>query len=96
MATEDGVSLWQDHALCGGTETEIFFGDDRQSQNYAKRLCNGCPVKSICLDFAIIYNMHGVWGGTTERERRRITNFRVQMLRDDYIESGLYNSKLKV
>jgi WhiB family redox-sensing transcriptional regulator len=39
----------------------------------AKRICATCPVKEPCLEYALEYRIdHGVWGGTTERQRRRI------------------------
>jgi hypothetical protein len=90
MPIEDGVSLWQTMAKCSGKNTEIFFQNDEE----AKRICADCPVRPDCLDAALIYNYSGVWGGTTDKERRKIPH--VDYLREDYKESGLYNKALKV
>jgi WhiB family redox-sensing transcriptional regulator len=91
VPTNDGVFLWQDEAVCRGKDTSIFFDNDRE----AKRICSACPVKSECLEYALLYNPSGVWGGTTAKERAKVSKISVKMLRDDYMESGLYNFKLK-
>lgn len=90
MPTHDGVFLWQTEANCGGTDTSKFFDEERE----AKKVCINCPVKSECLQDALVYNYDGVWGGTTTKERRRIKH--KEFLRDDYKEAGLYNPALKV
>lgn len=96
-AIDDGVSLWQEEAVCGGEDTNIFFTDERRAQrSIIGSICGMCPVQAECLTFAIVYNMHGIWGGTTDKEREKLSSVQVKMLRDDYIESGLYNKKLKV
>lgn len=88
----DGVLLWQKDAQCAGMDTNVFFDEERA----AKKLCDSCPVKAECLEYALLYNMSGVWGGTTDKDRRRIPKRNIEFLRDDYIESGLYNTTLKV
>ena len=40
-------------------------------------ICEGCPVKVTCLDFAIQNNEPGIWGGTSFRQRRAIKKERV-------------------
>ena len=43
----------------------------------ARKVCSDCPVKSPCLEYALEHRIdHGVWGGTSERERRRILRAR--------------------
>ncbi|MCL4312775.1 MAG: WhiB family transcriptional regulator [Actinobacteria bacterium] len=50
-----------------------FFPSDGVGVEIARRICADCPVRSQCLEYALIYRIdHGVWGGTSERERRRI------------------------
>jgi len=88
----DGVFLWQDEAVCSGTNTDTFFTNEKQ----AKTICSGCPVLGDCLQYALIYNLSGVWGGTTDKERSRVPRYEVEILRDDAEESGLYNKHLKV
>jgi WhiB family transcriptional regulator, redox-sensing transcriptional regulator len=91
MATPiiDGVSLWQEEAACRGSNNDTFFSDEKA----AKGICAGCPVMVECLEAALVYNYSGVWGGTTDKERQRIPH--VDILREDYKESGLYNKSLK-
>lgn len=60
---------WQDRALCCQTDPETFFGSTRE----AKRICQGCEVKSECLEYALAHDERfGIWGGLSERERRRL------------------------
>jgi WhiB family redox-sensing transcriptional regulator len=99
--TNDGVSLWQQRALCVNQPSSIFFVDENKdnrpsSKTEYKRFCDSCPVEQECLEYGIVYNMSGVWGGTTDKERHKFTAVSVSMLRDDYIESGLFNPVLKV
>jgi WhiB family transcriptional regulator, redox-sensing transcriptional regulator len=55
----------------------IFFPDRTGSNVEAKLICQSCPVRRACLDFAIATGEHfGIWGGTAERERRRIARAR--------------------
>lgn len=91
--TNDGVSLWQDQASCAQSNTELFFSDEKT----AKTFCHSCPVRSDCLDYALIYHVSGVWGGTSDRERSRMySRTYVNDLRDDYEESGMYEPRLRL
>jgi hypothetical protein len=57
----------------------LFFPDDfvgstydrRVIANEAKAICSVCPIKVMCLDYAVSAGMQGVWGGTTDFERKR-------------------------
>lgn len=93
--TNDGVSLWQSEANCVGIPGKIFFSDESEKKGLYKEFCNGCSVKSECLEYALVYDLSGIWGGTTDKDRRRVSKINKAMLRDDYIESGLYNQALK-
>jgi WhiB family redox-sensing transcriptional regulator len=51
----------------------VFFPSDGIGVQVAQRICSECPVKGPCLEYALDNKVdHGVWGGTSERERRRI------------------------
>lgn len=64
---------WQDRALCAVTDPEVFFPESGGSTLKAKLVCQRCPVKVECLDYAINHNERfGIWGGLSERERRRL------------------------
>ncbi|MSO60172.1 MAG: WhiB family transcriptional regulator [Ilumatobacteraceae bacterium] len=57
-----------------------FFPIDGKGVIAAQKICKGCPVASSCLEYALSENIeHGVWGGTSERERRRITKGRLNV-----------------
>lgn len=62
---------WQDHAACKGADTALFFPERGGSIREAKALCGGCPVRLECLD-AGMDEHYGIWGGQSERGRRRI------------------------
>ncbi|MGH7196241.1 MAG: WhiB family transcriptional regulator [Candidatus Saccharimonadales bacterium] len=67
---------WTLRAKCRRAQDPDSFYVSGAEQNQAKRQCRGCKVRLQCLAFAIrtetLDNTHGVWGGTTERERRRL------------------------
>lgn len=64
---------WQEKALCSQTDPEAFFPEQGGSTKDAKRICARCPVKTECLNYALANDERfGVWGGLTERERRRL------------------------
>lgn len=62
---------------CRSVDPEVFFPSDGVGVEAARRICDGCPVKEPCLEYAIVHRVeHGVWGGASERERRRIARRR--------------------
>ncbi|HEY4004745.1 MAG TPA: WhiB family transcriptional regulator [Pseudonocardia sp.] len=64
---------WQDRALCAETDPEAFFPEKGGSTREAKRICSGCEVRSQCLEYALAHDERfGIWGGLSERERRRL------------------------
>ncbi|CCH86964.1 Transcription factor WhiB (fragment) [Modestobacter italicus] len=63
---------WRDDALCVEIGPSAFFPDKGQSSRTAKRVCAACTVQRQCLEFALTHEERfGVWGGLSERERRR-------------------------
>ena len=65
--------LWQENALCAQTDPEAFFPEKGGSTREAKRVCSGCEVRAECLEFALASDERfGIWGGLSERERRRL------------------------
>jgi len=68
---------WREHAACRGVDPGIFHPDDEEENEHAadaaKAVCFECPVRGACLEHAItVREKHGVWGGLTSRERRRL------------------------
>jgi WhiB family redox-sensing transcriptional regulator len=64
---------WQDQALCAQTDPEAFFPEKGGSTREAKRVCRSCDVRSECLEYALENDERfGIWGGLSERERRRL------------------------
>jgi WhiB family redox-sensing transcriptional regulator len=64
---------WRTKALCAQTDPEAFFPEKGGSTRDAKRVCTGCPVRAECLKFALVNDERfGIWGGLSERERRRV------------------------
>jgi WhiB family redox-sensing transcriptional regulator len=62
-----------DLALCGQTDPEIFFPEQGGSPEAAKKICVQCEVRLNCLEWALSNEEeHGVWGGLTAQERKRI------------------------
>ena len=71
-ATDDD-DQWQERALCAQTDPEAFFPEKGGSTREAKRICLGCEVRDACLEYALAHDERfGIWGGLSERERRRL------------------------
>jgi len=64
---------WQEQALCAETDPEAFFPEKGGSTREAKKVCLGCDVRVECLEYALANDERfGIWGGLSERERRRL------------------------
>jgi len=64
---------WQDLANCQGANADLFFPERGASTRAAKTICRECQVRVECLEFAIVSSeKFGIWGGLSERERRKI------------------------
>jgi WhiB family redox-sensing transcriptional regulator len=64
---------WQERALCAETDPEAFFPEKGGSTREAKKICTGCEVRAECLEYALGNDERfGIWGGLSERERRRL------------------------
>jgi WhiB family transcriptional regulator, redox-sensing transcriptional regulator len=70
---------WQDRAACRGMDVLLFFGPDHERRSEreireakAKAICQLCPVRTQCLDYALRNSIRpGIWGGLNEEERAR-------------------------
>lgn len=68
---------WAVFAACREEQSMRFFPENRDEEREALKVCSTCPVVEDCLDHAIESNERfGIWGGTTERERRKIARLR--------------------
>jgi WhiB family transcriptional regulator, redox-sensing transcriptional regulator len=64
---------WQERAACRSARLDLFYACEDEHVRRALALCQRCEVRVACLEFAMEHREHfGVWGGTTERERRRV------------------------
>ena len=64
---------WQERALCAQTDPEAFFPEKGGSTREAKKVCLTCEVRDECLEYALMNDERfGIWGGLSERERRRL------------------------
>jgi WhiB family redox-sensing transcriptional regulator len=64
---------WRMLGACRGLDAGIFYPDNDDEAEAAKQVCNQCSVQQVCLDYALSEREKaGVWGGATERDRRRI------------------------
>ncbi len=75
QALEDRT--WQSKANCMGVDPELFFPERGASTREAKEVCRGCVVKGDCLEYALANGeKFGIWGGLSERERRKVRRSR--------------------
>ena len=70
-------STWMARGNCADKPPSLFFPSDGVGVDVARKVCADCPVKAVCLEYALSNRIdHGVWGGTSERERRRLLRAR--------------------
>lgn len=68
---------WRQRAACRGVDPDVFYPSTDEGAEEAKSICRSCPVRESCLEYALVNRERdGVWGGATERERRRIVRQR--------------------
>lgn len=71
---------WEREANCRGIDPDVFFPERGADPSAAKAVCAGCVVQAECLDAALARReQHGVWGGLTAPERRRIVEGRTRL-----------------
>ncbi len=72
-APEEEQEQWWKFANCLGVEPNLFYPERGASTREAKEVCRGCAVRDECLEYAINNGeKFGIWGGLSERERRRV------------------------
>jgi WhiB family transcriptional regulator, redox-sensing transcriptional regulator len=70
---DESVTAWMHEGNCRLYPPSTFFPSDGVGVDKARKICAGCPVMTRCLEYALDQRIdHGVWGGCSERERRRI------------------------
>ncbi len=80
---------WQARANCMGVDPDLFFPERGASTREAKEVCRGCVVREDCLEFALANGeKFGIWGGMSERERRRLRRSRNLQRREAMINAG--------
>ena len=73
IAKPDLDTDWKDSSNCLGVDPDLFFPERGASTREAKEVCRGCIVREDCLEYALLNGeKFGIWGGLSERERRRI------------------------
>jgi WhiB family redox-sensing transcriptional regulator len=72
-------TTWMKQSTCANSPADVFFPTDGMGVIVAKAICANCPVTEPCLEYALRNRVeHGVWGGCSERQRRRILKERRQ------------------
>ncbi len=73
VGEDDGALGWQERSLCAQTDPEAFFPEKGGSTREAKKVCLSCDVRRECLEYALSNDERfGIWGGLSERERRKL------------------------
>lgn len=72
LALPSVAPSWRRGALCAQVDPELFFPDQGGTARYAKAVCQACEIKTRCLHEALAGREEGIWGGTTESERRQM------------------------
>jgi len=67
------TNKWMSQGNCAERPPSEFFPSDGVGVERARKICATCSMQPICLEYALVNRIdHGVWGGASERERRRI------------------------
>jgi WhiB family transcriptional regulator, redox-sensing transcriptional regulator len=80
MPAPDSRAGWWSRAACSTSDPELFFpisssGPALTQVRRAKAICARCEIQQACFEYALDAGpIHGIWGGTTEEERRRLSN----------------------
>lgn len=73
LGYDPDVADWRVSAVCAQTDPGLFYPDKGESARPGKKVCTGCPVRAQCLQWALKHDeRHGIWGGLSDRERRRL------------------------
>ena len=73
MTYEIATNYWMADGKCADLNPSLFFPSDGKGVEVAKKICSTCDMKIPCLEYALRNRVdHGVWGGASERQRRRI------------------------
>jgi WhiB family transcriptional regulator, redox-sensing transcriptional regulator len=73
LPQDDSLTAWMSQGNCRNYPPAVFFPSDGVGVDRARKICVDCPVVDQCLEYALDERIeHGVWGGCSERERRRI------------------------
>lgn len=84
---DEAEADWMSEGHCRHYPPAVFFPSDGVGVLNARKICAECPVKDDCLEYALAHRIeHGVWGGCSERERRRILKRRRQAARAEPTE----------
>jgi WhiB family redox-sensing transcriptional regulator len=84
---DDLTTQWQHRAACRGEDSSFFYAPnyfEKRAEKHAreavaKALCVRCPVREICLEYALeVRETHGIWGGLNEMERRAVVRDRAR------------------
>ncbi|MGH9089862.1 MAG: WhiB family transcriptional regulator [Acidimicrobiales bacterium] len=80
---------WQAQANCMGVDPDLFFPERGASTREAKEVCRGCVVREDCLEYALANGeKFGIWGGMSERERRRLRRARALQRRAEMVSAS--------
>ena len=81
MTHEIATNHWMANGKCVDLDPSLFFPSDGKGVEVAKSICSTCDMKIPCLEYALRNRVdHGVWGGASERQRRRILRARKELL----------------
>lgn len=82
-------TTWMANGNCAHRDPSTFFPSDGVGVDSARKICEDCPVAEPCLEYALTNRIdHGVWGGTSERQRRRILKERQKKVKAKAVSIG--------
>ncbi len=84
LPLDENDQTWTSRANCIGVDPELFFPERGASTREAKEVCRGCAARDDCLEYALDNGeKFGIWGGMSERERRRLRRARAMERRSN-------------
>ena len=70
------ATSWRAYGLCREVDPELFFPKPSQSSATARRVCLACEVRVECREYAVEHGERGIWGGTTDNQRKALRRIR--------------------
>lgn len=92
------IRSWSLRAKCrGNIDDVLFFPEQRANVEKGKKACTGCPVMDQCRLYAVVHEVHGIWGGMCFSERKKLIGpDALLILQELFLKEGLLEGSVRL